>query len=155
MRSTCVLYFVSLLKKQTHRPWWAPAVPYPLPFPFITLSRSSFKVLWRLSSPQCGKKEPQYPIHPASESVYLSSGRLQYLLRCNFILFIVRIAGFEEVIWVVLIFKPPMTFIAVHLLLATTVLQRLDDFILVPGGAVSHLNIRKFTSYLNLVGSRR
>lgn len=112
-------------------------------------------MLWCLSSPQCGKKEPQYPIHPASKSAYLSSGRLQNLLKCNFILFIVRITGFEEVIWVVLILKPAMTFIAVHLLLAATVLQRLDDFILIPGGAVSHLNIHQLTSYLNLVGSRR
>ena len=55
----------------------------------------------------------------------------------------------------VLILKPAMTFIAVHLLLAATVLQRLDDFILIPGGAVSHLNIHQLTSYLNLVGSRR
>ena len=89
-------------------------------------------MLWRLSSPQCGKKEPQCLIHPMLKPIYLSSNRLRNLLRGNFTLFIIGIAGFEEVVRMVLILKPPMALIAVHPLVAPAELQRLDDFILIP-----------------------
>ena len=39
----------------------------------------------------------------------------------------------------VLILKPAVTLIAVHLLLAPAVLQRVDGLILVPEGTVAHL----------------
>lgn len=39
----------------------------------------------------------------------------------------------------VLVLKPPMALIAVHLLLAPAVFKRVDGFVLVPEGTIAHL----------------
>lgn len=55
----------------------------------------------------------------------------------------------------VFVLKPTVAFIAVHLLITPTVLQRFDYLVLIPVRTVPHLNTITHTSYLNRVGSLR
>ena len=76
-----------------------------------------------LSSLQSDKKEPPFPSRPTSTSIYLSTRLLISLILAHFGLLLLPFHWLIEVIRVILVFKPTVTFVTLHFFLTTTILQ--------------------------------